>query len=56
MPVCEVYERTTTRFVIVEPRDPFNVVDRCPVNETGHQPIVSCGEIVCAHCARIIWR
>lgn len=37
-------------------RDPFNVADPCPVNPTGHQTIVSCGEVVCWHCARIFWR
>lgn len=37
-------------------RDPFNLADPCPFNPTGHQTIVSCGEIVCWHCARIFWR
>ena len=40
---------------VMRERDPFNVDDPCPVNPTGHQTIVSCGEIVCWHCARIFW-
>lgn len=36
--------------------DPFNIADSCPVNPNGHQTVVSCGEVVCWHCARIFWR
>lgn len=35
--------------------DPFGIAHMCP-NPAGHQPIVSCGEIVCAHCGLIFWR
>lgn len=38
------------------PRDPFNVADRCPFNATGHQTIVSCGDVVCCHCAKVFWK
>lgn len=37
-------------------RDPFNVADRCEFNPTGHQTIVSCGDVVCCHCAKVFWR
>lgn len=35
--------------------DPFNVDNDC-INPAGHEPMASCGEVVCAHCARIFWR
>lgn len=37
------------------PRDPFEVADRCPVNPTGHDGTMSCGEIVCPHCGCVFW-
>ena len=62
-PRRERIKQTVTEFLCLEDvsarisreRDPFNVDDPCPVNPTGHQTIVSCGEIVCWHCARIFW-
>jgi hypothetical protein len=36
-------------------QDPFGIALHC-TNPAGHQPIASCGEIVCAHCARVFWR
>lgn len=36
--------------------DPFLVADPCPCSPRGHQTIVSCGEVVCWHCAKIFWR
>jgi hypothetical protein len=62
MPLLEVYERTTERSISVDgaplptctPTDPFGLDHDC-VNPNGHQPIPSCGEVVCFHCARIIW-
>jgi hypothetical protein len=41
---------------VMRERDPFDVDDRCEFNATGHQTIVSCGEAVCFHCARIFWK
>lgn len=35
--------------------DPFGIDHDC-ISETGHQPVVSCGAIVCFHCARIFWQ
>ncbi len=35
--------------------DPFRIDNDC-VNPAGHEPIASCGEVVCCHCARIFWR
>jgi hypothetical protein len=32
--------------------DPFGVDQNC-LNRGGHQPIASCGEIVCVHCSKI---
>ena len=34
--------------------DPFELDHDC-INPAGHQPVPSCGEVVCFHCARIIW-
>jgi hypothetical protein len=36
-------------------QDPF-VLDHDCVNPSGHDPIASCGEVVCRHCARVFWR
>lgn len=64
MPVREVWELTTIRETEPSPSeiavatlasaDPFDLDHDC-VNPSGHQPITSCGEVVCFHCARIIW-
>lgn len=40
---------------IARTSDPFNVDNSC-IAPQGHEPMASCGEIVCAHCARIFWR
>lgn len=40
---------------VMREQDPFGIALHC-TNPAGHQPIASCGEIVCAHCARIFWR
>lgn len=68
-PVCvnrigmmEIIERTTVREPLAEEiaaaalasADPFEIDHDC-INPRGHQPIPSCGEVVCFHCARIIW-
>ena len=62
MPLREVYERTTIReiedapaMLTSTPADPFMIDHDC-INEAGHQPIASCGAVVCAHCARIFWQ
>lgn len=37
--------------------DPFLIDGTCPMNGGAfHQPIRSCGEIACAHCAAVFWR
>ena len=37
--------------------DPFLIDGACPMNGGAfHQPIRSCDEIVCAHCATVFWR
>lgn len=36
-------------------QDPFGIELHC-TDIGGHRPIASCGEIVCAHCARVFWR
>lgn len=61
MPVLDLIERTTIRTEAIEPplptctqADPF-LIDHDCINPRGHQPIPSCGEIACFHCARIIW-
>lgn len=41
---------------ILQGRDPFRVADPCPFNAGGHDPITSCGETVCCHCAKVFWR
>jgi hypothetical protein len=36
--------------------DPFGVADRCELGPRGeHYAIGSCGDVVCAYCARIFW-
>lgn len=40
---------------IAAEQDPFGIELHC-TNPAGHQPIASCGEIVCCHCARVFWR
>lgn len=40
---------------IMREQDPFGLELHC-TNAGGHQPIASCGEIVCCHCARVFWR
>jgi hypothetical protein len=36
--------------------DPFRIADRCECSETGdHNYIVSCGDLVCRHCSRVLW-
>lgn len=37
------------------PHDPFGVDDPCPLNSSGHQFTGSCGDVVCVHCAKIVW-
>lgn len=36
-------------------QDPFLLDNDC-FNPAGHDPIASCGEIVCSHCAKVFWR
>lgn len=40
---------------VIRQADPFLIAHDCS-NPTGHDPIASCGEVVCAHCARVFWR
>lgn len=60
MPVLDIIERTTIReteeiaAAALASADPFELDHDC-INPAGHQPITSCGEVVCFHCARIIW-
>lgn len=62
MPIMEIIERTTIREPLAEEisaaalasADPFEIDHDC-INPRGHQPIPSCGEVACFHCARIIW-
>ena len=35
--------------------DPFGIDDPCPGSATGHDPHMSCGTLVCVHCAKIFW-
>lgn len=60
MPVLDIIERTTIReteeiaAAALASADPFELDHDC-INPAGHQPVPSCGEVVCFHCARIIW-
>lgn len=40
---------------IAREQDLFGIELHC-TDIGGHRPIASCGEIVCAHCARVFWR
>jgi len=40
---------------IAAEQDPFGIELHC-TEIGGHRPIASCGEIVCANCARVFWR
>lgn len=53
-----VYRFVTEREIasVMGEIDPFQVDDRCPFNATGHGYTGSCGEVVCAHCAKVAWR
>lgn len=59
MPVLDIIERTTIReteeivAAALASADPFELDHDC-INPAGHQPVPSCGEVVCFHCARII--
>jgi hypothetical protein len=64
MPVLEVYERTTVPVIVLDaaaplltctPVDPFGVDHDC-LNPAGHDPIATCREIVCCHCAKVFWQ
>lgn len=58
MPVIETIERTTIRYQAVPIdtiADPFNIDHDCR-NPTGHDFIASCGDVVCIHCSRVVWR
>lgn len=33
--------------------DPFHITDPCPYSQTGHDPISSCGHVVCCHCSKV---
>ncbi len=35
--------------------DPFGIAHDC-LNPKGHDFIASCGDVVCAHCAKVAWR
>ena len=58
MPVPDVIERIHEAEEIaaaaLASADPFELDHDC-INPAGHQPVPSCGEVVCFHCARIIW-
>lgn len=37
--------------------DPFGIDDPCLQNAGGlHQPIGSCGDVVCCHCTKVFWQ
>lgn len=42
--------------IVIREADPFLIPDNICLNPAGHLPIAACGEVVCAHCARIFWR
>jgi hypothetical protein len=35
--------------------DPFAIAHDC-LNPTGHSFIASCGDVVCVHCSKVVWR
>jgi hypothetical protein len=41
---------------VLREQDPFGCDDACPQNPAGHYPIRSAGDVVCAHCSKVIWR
>lgn len=36
--------------------DPFGIDDPCPFNPGGHRFTGSCGDVVCVHCSKVVWR
>lgn len=49
-------DRRFAALELIEPPDPFNIVDPCPCQAEGiHHPITSCGETVCCHCSKVFW-
>jgi hypothetical protein len=43
--------------IVAASLDPFLIDGPCPHNGgASHQPVGSCGEVVCRHCAAIFWR
>jgi len=47
-----VSEREVAR--VRREQDPFGLAHAC-INPAGHQPISSCGALVCFHCSQIFW-
>jgi len=62
MPVLDVIERTIERSIpiaappllICTPTDPFGIDNDC-LNPAGHDFIAACGDVVCCHCAKVVW-
>lgn len=49
-----VAEEIITMGLVPEP-DPFGVAHDCR-NPAGHDFIASCGDVVCVHCSKVVWR
>lgn len=40
---------------LIDPPDPFGIDHDC-ISPAGHQFIGSCGDVVCVHCAKVVWQ
>jgi hypothetical protein len=62
MPVLETIDRILViseappPMLICTDADPFEIDDPCPFNASGpHRFLAICGDVVCVHCAKVIW-
>lgn len=55
--VAAVVTRLLAEEIAFETRtaDPFRIAYDCH-NPTGHDFISSCGDVVCCHCTKVVWR
>jgi hypothetical protein len=51
----ETERMTQDAAFIAATADPFLVENDC-LNPAGHEPAMSCGAIVCRHCAKVFWQ
>jgi hypothetical protein len=52
--VVSAFAREQEIAQLLREQDPFGCDDPCPMNAGApHQPIQSCGDLVCCHCSKV---